>query len=230
MHRFSKQNILFTLLIVVLIAGCTGQPPQTFASASVVQALGSLDDTTFARASVPMAFNFPQDHGPHPEFRTEWWYYTGNLADDAGNQFGYQLTFFRSALAAEMPARASDLATNQFYMAHFAVTSGTADDHLSFERFSRGAGGLAGAQSDPTYSTWLEDWSVKTLESGEILLAASTESKNGPVALALTLRATLSACPAWQCRFEPERTRTGQRQLLLQPSQPGNNRPRYLCR
>ena len=190
MQNFSKQNILFTLLILLVLTGCTSQPTQRFASASVVQALGSLDDTTFARATAPMAFNFPQDHGPHPEFRTEWWYYTGNLADETGNQFGYQLTFFRSALAAEMPERTSDLATNQFYMAHFAVTSGVAKDHLSFERFSRGAGGLAGAQSDPVYGVWLEDWAVKTLDSGEIQLSASAESKDGPVALDLTLRET----------------------------------------
>jgi predicted secreted hydrolase len=55
----------------------------------------------FARAVEPRAFVFPQDHGPHPEFQTEWWYYTGNLATAEGRRFGFQLTFFRRALTAE---------------------------------------------------------------------------------------------------------------------------------
>ena len=66
---------------------------------------GAADDQGYARALAPREFHFPADHGPHPEFRTEWWYYTGNLATAEGRRFGFQLTFFRSALAPEMPAR-----------------------------------------------------------------------------------------------------------------------------
>ena len=43
-------------------------------------------------------WSFPNDHGNHPEYRTEWWYFTGNIRDEAGNRYGYQLTFFRQGI------------------------------------------------------------------------------------------------------------------------------------
>jgi predicted secreted hydrolase len=120
------------------------------------------DATGFARAEGPRPFDFPADHGPHPDFQTEWWYYTGNLATDDGRRFGYQLTFFRRALnpPPKRQERASDWATEQIYMAHFALTDVEMNQHHGFERFSRGAAGLAGASSPP-YRVWLEDWRVE---------------------------------------------------------------------
>ena len=76
----------------------------------------------FARAEHVRPFVFPDDQGPHPEYQTEWWYYTGNLETSTGRHFGYQLTFFRRALTPSVVTRASDWATNQIYFAHFAVT------------------------------------------------------------------------------------------------------------
>jgi predicted secreted hydrolase len=120
------------------------------------------DTPGFARAEGPRRFDFPTDYGPHPDFQTEWWYYTGNLATAEGRQFGYQLTFFRRALTppTEREARASDWAAEQVYMAHFALTDVAGRQHQAFERFSRGAVGLAGAASPP-YRVWLEDWRVE---------------------------------------------------------------------
>ena len=120
------------------------------------------DATGFARAEGPRPFDFPADHGPHPNFQTEWWYYTGNLQTVDDRRFGYQLTFFRRALTPpdRREDRASDWATDQVYMAHFALTDVAADQHQAFERFSRGAAGLAGASSPP-YQVWLEDWRVE---------------------------------------------------------------------
>ena len=120
------------------------------------------DATGFARAEGPRPFDFPADHGPHPNFQTEWWYYTGNLQTVDDRRFGYQLTFFRRALTPpdRREDRASDWATDQVYMAHFALTDVAADQHQAFERFSRGAAGLAGAFSPP-YQVWLEDWRVE---------------------------------------------------------------------
>jgi predicted secreted hydrolase len=123
-------------------------------------------DQDFARAYKPREFNFPTDHGPHPEFQTEWWYYTGNAQDANGRHFGYQLTFFRRALLppADAPRRASDLAASQIYFAHFGVTDSAANQHVSFEKFSRGAGGLAGASGEP-FKVYLEDWSTTGLNT-----------------------------------------------------------------
>jgi predicted secreted hydrolase len=185
-------SVLVASLLLCGLAGCTGQPSPV-ASASVVEAM-SRGAGDFALAVEPLPFDFPRDHGPHPEFRTEWWYYTGNLQDAQGRDYGYQLTFFRSALAAEMPERTSELATNQMYMAHFAVTSAPAGEHASFERFSRGAGGLAGAQSEPAFGVWLEDWSAMQTAPGVFELAANAQGPErageSQVALSLILRET----------------------------------------
>jgi predicted secreted hydrolase len=160
------------------------------ASANVVAMLSGAPDAGFARVYTPRPLRFPQDHGAHPEYQTEWWYFTGNLADAAGNRFGYQWTLFRSALAPAMAERDSELATNQVYMAHFAITDAEADLHTSFERYSRGAGGLAGAEVDPAVAIWLEDWSVRQEASGALHLQASAEQEGEPFAIDLLLTET----------------------------------------
>ncbi len=152
------------------------------------EALQGPADAGYARATSPRPFVFPQDHGPHPEYRTEWWYYTGNLDAEDGEQLGFQLTFFRQALAPDMPGRASDWATRQVYMAHFAMTRASDDRFVSFERFSRGAAGLAGAQADP-YRVWLESWqAVQVGDAGEADLPPTRlQAGEGSAALDLTL-------------------------------------------
>ncbi|MFO7634179.1 MAG: lipocalin family protein, partial [Caldilinea sp.] len=94
------------------------------------------------------------------------------------------------ALASEMPDRESTLASNQVYMAHFALADAGRGDHQSFDRYSRGAGGLAGAVGEPHYRVWLENWVVEEIAPGVQRLVASTEGRDGPVAIALTLRET----------------------------------------
>jgi predicted secreted hydrolase len=114
----------------------------------------------FARALAPRAFIFPADHGPHPDFRTEWWYYTGNLSSRDGRRFGFQLTFFRVGLApAGAPPRASAWATRQVYFAHLAVTDVAGRRFHAYERWERGAVGLAGARAAP-FRVWVGNWSA----------------------------------------------------------------------
>ena len=113
-------------------------------------------------ATGPRAFAFPDDHGPHDDFKLEWWYFTGNLKNADGEHFGYQFTVFRSALAPPdsiATAGTSKWSTRQLYFAHFAVTDVEAGRYRSFEKFSRGAVGLAGATAAP-FRVWVEDWSV----------------------------------------------------------------------
>ncbi len=172
-------------LFMWLLAACTSNVPAA-ASADVIAAL-SQPAGDFTLATEPMSFVFPRDHGAHPDYRTEWWYFTGNLQDERGGQYGYQLTFFRSGLTATMDERSSELATNQLYMAHFALTSVPADEHVSFERFSRGAGDLAGALGEPTFAVWLEDWRVEQIGDDRYQLAAHVDEEAGPFGLELTL-------------------------------------------
>jgi predicted secreted hydrolase/threonine/homoserine/homoserine lactone efflux protein len=133
--------------------------------------------TGFARAAGPRSFDFPADYGPHAEYQAEWWYYTGNLDTVDGRHFGYQLTFFRRALVPpdNRQDRPSSWATDQVYMAHSALTDVAGGKHQAFERFSRGAASLAGAQASP-YQVWLEDWSVEELEPGVYHLRAAQEN------------------------------------------------------
>ncbi len=146
----------------------------------------------FERATGPRPLQFPQDFGPHPGFQTEWWYYTGNLKTAAGRHFGYQLTFFRRSVTpgTEVPRRESDWATNQVYLAHFALTDVGAKRFQSFEKTERGAAGLAGAQGTPVFKAWLEDWSVAQtgerayrLQAGEgsLSLDLALQDQKGPV-------------------------------------------------
>ncbi|HMR04084.1 MAG TPA: lipocalin-like domain-containing protein, partial [Candidatus Competibacter phosphatis] len=94
----------------------------TIDGVSVGSALGGDDSAGYQRAYQPRPFIFPTDHGPHPEFRNEWWYVTGNLTDASGREFGYQLTLFRIALAPIAPVVDSAWRTNQIYMGHFALS------------------------------------------------------------------------------------------------------------
>ena len=138
----------------------------------------------FLRVYEPAPIEFPLAHGPHPDYQTEWWYYTGNLQTADGRRFGYQLTFFRRALVppALRTERPSAWAVDQVYMAHLALTDIAGKRHQTTERFARGAAGLAGAQSVP-YRVWLEDWSVEQMGSGAVRLRAA----QGEIALDLLL-------------------------------------------
>lgn len=153
------------LLGIALVAtGCGPAPNPGTESTRVSDALGGNDVTGYARADRPRQFHFPQDHGPHPDFRNEWWYVTGNLDAEDGRRFGFQFTLFRIALgprprSTETQESASAWRTRQVWMAHFAVTDARGRQHHAFERFSRGALGLAGAQAAP-FHAWLEDWQL----------------------------------------------------------------------
>ena len=141
----------------------------------------------FARATEPDAVEFPRDLGPHDDYQTEWWYYTGNLTTADGRPFGFQFTIFRRALReGESVVSSSDWRTNQIYLAHFTISDIGADAFYPAERFSRGAAGLAGATAVP-YHVWLEDWSVEEIAPGQVRLHARTDE----VALDLTLDETL---------------------------------------
>lgn len=159
-----------------------------------------LGDTAagFRKVLGPRPFVFPADHGPHPEYHSEWWYFTGNLEDTLGRRFGYQLTFFRSGLRppdsgagnGRSAGRTSAWAADQAFMAHFALTEAGSEasrgGHFhAFERFSRGALGLAGAEAAP-FRVWLEDWS--TAGGGDTsLFPLKLRASQGGVSLDLVL-------------------------------------------
>jgi predicted secreted hydrolase len=177
---------------MVLAAGAVwvlAARPQQPLRASLVAEAAPADVSGFARADGVRPLVFPRDLGPHNDFQTEWWYFTGNLTADTGERFGYQLTFFRRALLppGQEAARASDWATDQVYMAHFALADVSAGTHRAFEKMERGAVGLAGAQADP-FRVWLDDWSVAEVADGSDGSPARLRASAGDITLDLTLR------------------------------------------
>lgn len=143
------------------------------------------DISGYARALTPLDWQFPRDFGAHPEYQTEWWYYTGNMSDESGRRFGYQFTIFRRAIAPQAAADSSEWRSNQLYMGHFAITDVGGQRFFHDERFSRGGADLAGTTSDPRYRVWLEDWQVIALDDAaeQTRITASMDS----AALDLTL-------------------------------------------
>jgi len=176
------------LLLVYLSEGFTSSYRT---QRNIVSLLSGKADPRFKRATKPMKFQFPRDHVAHLDYKTEWWYYTGNLQSYDGRNYGYQLTFFRNSLAPEFLSRSSEFASNQMYMAHFAVTDVAHKKYRSFERYSRGSIGLAGTKVDhPNYSIWLEDWSVTQKTDKTIDLFAVNDATDPIVVIDLTLTQT----------------------------------------
>jgi predicted secreted hydrolase len=159
----------FWFAALVSLAGCEPVPaPQSDVGDSplrLLDGMGGTPDPGFARAVEPRPFVFPADHGPHPAFATEWWYFTGNVFDTQQRRFGYQLTLFRIGLSPEAAPEDSTWRANEFYMGHLAVSDVENARHHQAERFSRAAAGLAGARADPL-QVWLGPWSIRG-EPGE---------------------------------------------------------------
>jgi len=179
--------VVAVVLLFVVAAGVFALWPRPRAplqaTVAVREALAE-DRAGFARAMAPRPFEFPADHGPHPDFRTEWWYYTGNLQTADRRHFGFQLTFFRVALAPTEQPRASAWATRQLYFAHFAVTDTAASRFRAFSRTGRGALGMAGAEAAP-FRVWIDGWSAEGAGASPRLRAS-----DGDVAIDLELSAT----------------------------------------
>lgn len=115
--------------------------------------LGGEADGFAVPQEIPV-FDFPADHGPHNDYRIEWWYLTANLTGEDGTPYGLQWTLFRSALA---PEEGTGWTAPQLWMGHAAVT--TPDAHYVSERIGRGGIGQAGATADP-FAAWIDDWEL----------------------------------------------------------------------
>lgn len=207
-----RRLILFTLAAALVLVAALWwvlrpAPAPHEARLDVAAALGGVADPGFVRADRPRAFRFPADHGPHPEFRNEWWYFTGNLSAADGRRYGYELSLFRVALTPQAPLRASAWATNQVYMGHFALTDASGRKFQFVERFARGAIGLAGARSAP-FAVWIEDWRVEADAADPSRWRLTAAAGDAGVALQL-----MSAKPV---------VLQGERGLSRKSAEPGN--------
>jgi len=137
-----------------------------FAAACVISMVNAAEPTGYLSVTGPCNLNFPRDHGPHPGYRTEWWYYTGNLQSESGEKYGFQLTFFRSQISPpderqNWPQPTSAWRTQQVYLAHSAISNITEKQHLQAELISREALNMAGSkQIEDTTTLFLKNWSA----------------------------------------------------------------------
>ena len=162
---------------ITWLAASAAPPPEP-------QVLPTAAAPGFAQALAPRVFVFPRDHGPHPEFRQEWWYLTGNLDGAGGERFGFELTFFRFALASPAssgaegttPPGSSAWRTREVYLAHFAISDVSARRFRYAQRLERAALGLAGAEAAPL-RVWIDDWSLAAAGTGsaDFRLAAAQQ-------------------------------------------------------
>jgi len=114
---------------------------------------------TYQLAVPGRKITFPADHYSHPDFKTEWWYYTGHLESESGKRYGYQVTFFRFGLRDRQKEMTESPLFTELYMAHFALSDLAAKRFTFRERIERGIAGKAGAATD-RFQVWNGDWKV----------------------------------------------------------------------
>lgn len=185
------------LAFLIALTACQRETP-TRGNLDLGKVLGGQNIAGFERALGIREFRFPQDHAAHPGFRNEWWYLTGNVADEAGRFFGYQVTFFRTALTPTIAptqsnqdevtdpvsAQVSNWVVRDVWMAHAAVTDIKGQQHYATQRFSRANPGLAGAAIEPV-RIWLEDWELSS-KTNEFPWHLSVKTSDFDLDLALT--------------------------------------------
>jgi predicted secreted hydrolase len=192
---------VFAVIAIFALQWSSSEDHSMTTALSVASLMGNSNTDGFARADSPQVFNFPQDHGGHADFKTEWWYFTGNLREknsssNAPREFGYQLTFFRSALSAGgapnqySEEQVSAWKTSHTFMAHFALTDVKSKAFYDFERFSRADNQLAGVTMEPI-RVWLEDWQLQSKNDSTLfpasLQARSSSSEKKNIQLSLRL-------------------------------------------
>ena len=129
-------------------------------------------------------FAFPRDHGAHPEYRTEWWYYTGHLRTESGRRYGFEVTFFRVGVETRAEVRATSWDLAEILPAHFAITDVQEKSFRYYEKLNRGSKFTAAA-AEGRLDVFNESWRATTNPDGSWRLVA----KDGKDALDLTLRA-----------------------------------------
>ena len=122
------------------------------------------------------SYQFPRDHHRHDAFKTEWWYFTGNLTNDSGRHFGYELTFFRQGTRPpnERSGTTSRFVIDDLKFAHFTLTDETGKRFHYYQKVSRGSFGEAGFGQDGRLA-WIDDWNLKMKADGSFDLSAAAE-------------------------------------------------------
>ena len=189
----AKMNALLIMITILLIAACQPDTGTTSAVSGLRlnNILGEPDAKGFARAEQQRDFIFPDDHGPHNQYQSEWWYLTAVLEDEQGNEYGVQFTLFRQAISPQ-PTGEGPWHTGQAYLGHLAVTDIATGTHLEAERFARGHPALAGVTTGTHFRAMIEDWTLQGVSDGHLdltlLAAAPPARQSDPFGIDLRVR------------------------------------------
>jgi predicted secreted hydrolase len=150
-----RRSRIAPLVLLALVMGAFAM--STFA-------MGALAENEWTIVTPDRAIALPADHVSHPDYKIEWWYYTGNLDTREGRRFGYQVTFFRVGVN-RAPPNASRWAVRDLHMAHFAVSDLASGKFHVFDRLQREGAGWAGASTD-RYAVWNGTWAARANPDG----------------------------------------------------------------
>ena len=182
-------EIIQVSFVFTMLCGCAesqevvGLTPAT----RVGNVLGEGHLEGYMRAEKVRHFQFPFDHGPHPSYRSEWWYVTATLRNASGEEFGVQFTQFRQALKPS-GVHVSGWHSGQVYMAHLAVADIERRRHRHATRLSRAHPQGAGVELKPSYRVYIEDWSLAGSVDEQVQLRL--DAGDGDFALQLSLSQT----------------------------------------
>lgn len=166
------------------VAGSTRNSLLWLAGLLLLFAAPASAQPAFKLAQPGYEFAFPRDHGSHPEYRTEWWYFTGHLRSASGRRYGFEVTFFRVGVEPPGGARAATRWDLQHVMpAHFAITDINGRSFRYYEKLNRASPFTAGAAVGKL-DVFNEGWRLSMREDGAWQLVAA----EGKDALDLTLR------------------------------------------
>lgn len=171
-------NKFISFLILFSLVSCQNDKFET--KSDVSETLSNENDISgYKRAEKPIKFEFPKDHGKHDDFKTEWWYFTGNLnsINDLDKKYGFQLTFFRSSLSPNKLERKSKWATNQIYLGHFTLSDIYNNKFYYSQKYSRESSGLSGVNINPFFELWIEDWYINNKDNKYNLIAENDNFK-----------------------------------------------------
>jgi predicted secreted hydrolase len=172
-----RNSFAIILLALVCLVFAAGARAQGFAG------LGT-DAQGFAVPEKGRPLMFPRDHGPHPDYRIEWWYVTANMEAADGRRFGAQWTLFRSALR---PGNGETWADPQIWIGHAALT--TKERHYVAEKLGRGGVGQAGVTLSP-FEAFIDDWRITQRgAAGDPLDKVEVQAAGDGFSYALTLEA-----------------------------------------
>ncbi len=145
-------RVAFLVAVVLWVGTLLGVPYLA------AQAPSPKPQAVWREATSGYTYAFPRDHASHPDYKIEWWYYTGNVKAKDGRRFGYQVTFFRVGVDSS-PSNPSKWAVRDLFMTHLAISDPSGKRYRYAEKLSRGGPGLAGAATDQ-YRVWNDDWSA----------------------------------------------------------------------